>query len=339
MSDPLLPGSEAPLLEVHDRLLLDLDGVCYVGDAPIPAAVTAMRAVRDAGVGVRFLTNNASRTPAEVAARLVGYGIDAADAEIITSAGCAASVLADELPSGAPILVVGGPGLIAALEDAGLKPVPAADDDPVAVVQGWHPDVGWRLLAEAAVAIRRGAQWVATNLDTTIPSERGRLPGNGALVAALGTAVDVSPRVIGKPEPVMYDAAGGDARASLAVGDRLDTDIEGARRAGVPSLLVMTGVTVPADLLRAPSERRPTHIGADLSAVCDAMPAVAAVGSRFVCRDAAADFSGDRPEVSGDAGPDGLDRLRAACAAAWAAQQLGQEVGDVLQNLDLNLNL
>jgi glycerol 3-phosphatase-2 len=338
VSSPL-PGSSEPLLDRHDRLLLDLDGVCYVGDRAIPAAVEAMRAVRSAGLSVRFLTNNASRTPDDVADRLTRFGITAAPDEIVTSAGCAARLLGDELPAGAPVLVVGGAGLVTAIAEVGLRPVSRAAEGPVAVVQGWAPDVGWRLLAEAATAIHAGAAWIATNLDATIPSERGRLPGNGALVGAVRAAVEQEPRAIGKPEPAMYGAAGADAAAPLAVGDRLDTDILGAVRGAVPSLLVMTGVTGPRDLLGAVPEQRPTHIGPDLRSVCAPMPAVDRGPDGWSCRGARATApdatAGIR--VTGDGGEDGLDRLRVACAAVWELVDGHQLSGDQLDELDLDL--
>lgn len=323
-----LSGCAEPLLAAHDRLLLDLDGVCYVGERAIPEAVEAMREVRDAGLSVRFLTNNASRTPEQVAARLRSFQIAADDKEVVTSAWCAARLLGQELPADTPVLVVGGKGLVEALRAHGLRPVHTAADRPVAVVQGWDPDVGWRLLAEAAVAIHGGADWIATNLDRTLPSDRGRLPGNGALVAAVGAAVERPPRVIGKPEPTMYDAAGHDARAPLAVGDRLDTDITGAIRGGLPSLLVLTGVTSPVDLLLAPADERPTHIGRDLASVALAMPAVVLGDRGHRCRGATAalDTGPDgtvRVALTGSSGPDGLDRLRAACGALWAAVDQG----------------
>lgn len=335
MSD-VLPGSRAPLIEEHDRLLLDLDGVCYVGDRAVPAALDAMRTVRQTGLSVRFLTNNASRTPAEVAERLQGYGYQADVAEIVTSAVCAARLLADELPTGSPVLVVGGPGLEQALSECGLRPVRSAAADPVAVVQGWHPDVNWRAMAEATVAINAGARWIATNLDRTIPGERGRLPGNGALIGAVATAVEQQPRPVGKPEPAMYDAAGADAGSPLAVGDRLDTDIAGAIRARVPSLLVLTGVTRPLDLLRAGPEERPTHIGADLAAVTAAMPRVEQRGAAWLCREAEASVANGEVQVAGSAGPDGLDRLRAACAASWTSSDTIKWDAERVNALDLD---
>jgi ribonucleotide monophosphatase NagD (HAD superfamily) len=141
---------------------------------------------------------------------------------------------------------------------------------PAAVAQGWGPDVGWANLAEATVALHAGARWVATNLDRTLPSPRGPLPGSGSLIAAVETATGRSPdSVAGKPYPPLFSAAvkGSQAKRPLVVGDRLDTDIAGATRAGLPSLLVLTGVSRPRDLLAAPPEQRPTYVGRDLTAL------------------------------------------------------------------------
>ena len=177
-------------------------------------------------------------------------------------------MLAERLPAGAPVLVVGAEALRAEVRDAGLTPVERLEDEPVAVVQGFGPDVGWKILAEASLAVRAGALWMATNTDRTLPSPRGPLPGNGSLVGVLRTALDREPDVVvGKPAPALFETAASlsKARKPLAVGDRLDTDIEGAVGAGMDSLLVLTGVSGPAELLAAPPERRPTYVSADLS--------------------------------------------------------------------------
>ena len=151
------------------------------------------------------------------------------------------------------VLVVGGPSLADEIRTAGLHPVGVDSDSVVAVVQGWSPDLDWPRLAEGAYAIRRGALWMATNVDATLPTERGLAPGNGSMVAALRHATGVEPDVAGKPEPGMFTVAANDvgSRSPLVVGDRLDTDIEGANRAGMDSLLVLTGVDSIATALHA----------------------------------------------------------------------------------------
>jgi ribonucleotide monophosphatase NagD (HAD superfamily) len=230
---------------------------------------------------------------------------------VVTSAQVTAAMLAERLPVGSPVLVVGAPALGAELADLGLKPVSSANEEPVAVVQGYGREVGWALLAEGCVAVRRGATWVATNTDATLPSDRGPLPGNGALVATLATALGRQPDlVVGKPAPALFTQAARarSARRPLVVGDRLDTDIEGATRAGMDSLLVFTGVTTPADVLAAPPNRRPTYLAADLDGLFDADPEgrgawrVGTAGSAAVLR--------------GHGEP--IEALRALCAAVWA---------------------
>lgn len=323
-----LPGSAAPLDQVHDVALLDLDGVVYVGAQPVRGAADALSEARRRGLRLAFVTNNASRTPEEVVERLVDVGVPARADEVVTSAQAAAHVLADRLPGGARVLVVGAAGLVRALEERGLVPVRSADDDPVAVVQGYGPDVGWRDLAEASFAVARGLLWVATNTDLTLPTPRGRAPGNGALVAAVRAATGVVPLVTGKPEIAMHREAveRSVARRPLVVGDRLDTDVEGARRGGVPSLLVLTGVTDPVDLVLASPSHRPDHLAADLGGLLVAHPSVTAESpGRARCGTWTAVCTAAGLALDGGAGPavegDGLDGLRAACVAVWSSEE------------------
>lgn len=263
----------ARLVDAYDLVILDLDGVVFLTDRPIPGAVEALDILRRSGVSLAFATNNASRRSAEVAALLNGIGIAAAPAEVLTSAGATARVLAEQCSPGDPVLVVGALALREEIAAVGLVPVTQADDKPVAVVQGYGPQVGWAQLAEASVAIRAGARWVATNTDRTLPSPRGPLPGNGSLVAALATALDRQPDlVVGKPEPGLFLAAAAltGAVRPLVVGDRLDTDIAGAHRAGMASLLVLTGVNSAADVSASPASARPDFIADDLMGLLSA---------------------------------------------------------------------
>ena len=304
---PPLSGSPTPLTERYDALLLDLDGVVYLQDQPVTGAVAALQHARDAGLAITFVTNNAAHTPADVVDRLTGLGVKADPDEVVTSSMAAADLLAAEIAAGAPVLVVGGRGLWSAVEAAGLTPARSADG-VAAVVQGWGPDVAWADLAEATVALRAGARWIATNLDPTLPSPRGPLPGSGSLIAAVRTATGREPdAVAGKPFPPLLEAArrrcGGNS--PLVVGDRLDTDIAGAIAAGLPSLLVLTGVSQAADLLAAPADQRPTYLGTDLDALTRAQPAV--------------DADGTVHHEPGDA-DDGLDDLRSRAARAWAVE-------------------
>jgi glycerol 3-phosphatase-2 len=263
------------LVDGYDLVILDLDGVVFLIDRPIPGAVATVTRLRADGVPVMFATNNASRRAGEVADLLTGMGVAASAGEVLTSAGAAAATLAGRFEPGAPILVVGADALREEVLDAGLRVVAGADDGPVAVVQGYGPQVGWAQLAEASLAIRAGALWVATNTDRTLPSPRGPLPGNGSLVAVIATALDRRPDVmVGKPEPGLFETAArqAGARRPLVVGDRLDTDIAGARRAGMDSLLVLTGVSGRDEAARAEPKDRPTFIAEDLTGLFGAAP-------------------------------------------------------------------
>ncbi len=330
VADPVVPpglvASGGRLDSRHDLLLVDLDGVIYLGEDPIPGAAEALGEARRAGLRVIFVTNNASRPPEAVAEKLTGLGVSAQPGEVMTSAVAAAEVLAGDLAPGAAVLAVGGPGVADALSAAGLRAVSSAEDRPAAVLQGFGADVGWRVLAEASIALRAGARWVATNDDKTLPSPRGPLPGNGSLVAALQTATGLRPQVIGKPAPALFGAAlrAGGGKRPLVIGDRLDTDIAGARVAGLPSLLVLSGVATPKDLLGADPASRPNYLGRDLRALGLGHPGVRVEGGVAFCGRARAHGSAGQPAIDNAAdsaaatSPDGLDGLRALCALAWS---------------------
>jgi glycerol 3-phosphatase-2 len=310
-------GSEQVLAQRYDVALLDLDGVVYLAEQPVPAAPDALAAARQAGMRLAFVTNNASRTPDQVAALLGRVGVPADPSEVITSSQAAAHYLADRLPAGAPVLVLGTTGLIEAITERGLHPVFSADDQPAAVVQGFFPEVGWKELAEGAIAIRRGVLWLATNLDATVPSPRGALPGNGSLVAALSHATGVMPAATGKPDPAMHaeSVQRSGAQNPIVVGDRLDTDIEGAQRVGCASLLVFTGVTTPADLLSATELHRPDYLGADVSALLSAHPDVTSAPEGFRCGGYLVGIENRTLVLSGEG--DRWDALRALAVAGW----------------------
>jgi len=339
----LAAGSSRPPATAFDVALLDLDGVVYVGPDAVPGVPDALTDARTMGMRLGFVTNNAARTPEEVARHLSELGVPAESSDVITSAMAAATVVAEQFGAGARVLPVGGPGVAAALRAAGLTVVEWAEDEPQAVVQGYGREVGWPQLAEAVVAVRNGARHVATNADSTIPSPRGPLPGNGAMVAVVRNVTGQEPLVTGKPDPAMHAECvrRTGAQRPLVVGDRLDTDIEGAVAAGTPSLLVLTGVTSPSELLGAPARARPTYVAADLRGLLAAHPEVTVDGDEARCGDWVAvirdGFIEVRAQVApdgagpsgcgaarGDAGIDGslgshLDGLRAAAAACWAA--------------------
>ncbi|HEX6357645.1 HAD-IIA family hydrolase [Actinophytocola sp.] len=259
------------LLDHYDALLFDLDGTIYRGAEVIPGATHAVDAARERGTKVRFVTNNASRGPAEVASHLTEIGVRATAEEVSTSAQAAATVLAEKLQPKTTVLVVGSDALVHEVELKDLTTTRTYSDGVQAVVQGLSKDTSWRDLAEACVAIRAGALWVACNIDPTLPTERGPLPGNGSFVAALRTATGSEPVIAGKPATPLMDEAqrSANARNPLVVGDRLDTDIAGAVAAGLDSLLVLSGVSTAQELLDAPESMRPTYIARDVGAVTD----------------------------------------------------------------------
>ena len=353
----LLEPGQRPPAAGYDVALLDLDGVVYSGPEAIPGAVQALAAARQAGLRLAFVTNNASRSPSAVAEQLTRLGVAARSADVVTSAQAAATLIANRFPAGSPVLVAGAIALRLALRERGMRPVSVAADRPAAVVQGYSPDMSYGLLAEAGVAVRDGAFFVATNTDATLPTPRGPQPGNGSLVQVIVTATGQQPVVAGKPETPLHSEAMArtGAKCPLVVGDRLDTDIEGAVRGGADSLLVLTGVSTPQDAVLAPPGRRPTYLAADLGGLLEPQPVVGPRGGRDVAAGDGAASSGGPDVAAGDGhassgasgrpgvfrcggwearrpgsqGPielDGegawIDGLRALCAAAWSGDQV-----------------
>ncbi|MCQ6554060.1 HAD-IIA family hydrolase [Streptomyces sp. C10-9-1] len=305
--------------EAYDTALLDLDGVVYAGGAAIDHAVDSLAAARGRGMRLAYVTNNALRTPDAVAAHLTELGIPSEAEDVVTSAQAVARLIADQVPAGARVLVVGGEGLRTALRERGLVPVESADDDPAAVVQGYGgPELAWSRFAEASYAVARGVPWFASNTDLTIPGARGIGPGNGAAVEVVRIATGAEPQVAGKPLPPMHreTVLRTGARRPLVVGDRLDTDIEGAFNGGVDSLLVLTGVTDAALLLAAEPRHRPTYVDADLRGLLLAQPEVVPADGGFRCGGWRAAARGGALLLEGEGDP--LDGLRALCGAAWS---------------------
>ncbi len=329
MTADRLRGSDRPLAEDYDAGLLDLDGVVYVGSDAVSGAGAACEGARALGMRLAFVTNNAARTPGVVAAHLRRLGIPCDDDEVVTSAQAAARLLAGTVPPRSSILVVGGAGLTEAVAERGLVPCQGPAEIVDAVVQGYSPEVGWRELAEAAYALSRGVPWVATNGDRTLPTPRGLAPGNGALVAALEVATGRQPVVAGKPElPLHAEAVSRTgAHRPLVVGDRLDTDVEGAVRAGTDSLLVLTGVATMADVLRAGRGQRPTYVARDLTGLLDAHPEPREWAGWWRVGDWTACVRDGRLDVAGDGDP--MDGLRAGCAALWAHETDAPELVEV----------
>lgn len=313
----MLKACDGSLLESYDLTMFDLDGVVYVSGAAIDGVPDRLRRVRESGVHLAFVTNNASRTPERVAAHLVELGIDAGPADVVTSAQAAARVLRERFGQGARVLLLGGAGLEAALAAEDLVGVAEPDDDVVAVVSGYGPDVLWKHVMRAATLVRGGLPYVATNADLTIPTDYGLAPGHGMLVKAISDFAGVEPVVAGKPSRPLLDETvrrvGGER--PLMVGDRLDTDIEGANVVEVDSLLVMTGVTHLTELVAAGPALRPTYVSADLEGLFETHPAPAVSDGVVELGGWSARIVEGRLEVEGT-GPVS-DFWRVAAVAGW----------------------
>lgn len=264
-------------------VIFDLDGVVYRGDHAVPGAAGLVDALRAEGRLVRFATNNSMATRAEYVERLAAHGIAATADEIVTSSAATIEYLRRHLPHVRRVLAVGAAGLVAELREAGFATTPAADAAPPdwageppaerydAVVAGGDPRIDYRRLGIAAAAIRAGAAFLATNADARYPLPRGFAPGAGAIVAALQVASGRDALVIGKPQPTMFNEIlehdGVAPSEALVIGDNPDSDIAAARRAGIPSVLVLTGVTDAAMAGSLEGDRRPDHVVDDPAGV------------------------------------------------------------------------
>lgn len=316
-----LHASREPLITAYDLAMLDLDGVVYRGEQAVPYAVETIRSLGDRGVRLAFLTNNASRTSTAVAEQIRTYGLDVRASDVVTAGEAIARVVADALPPGSPVLVVGGPGLTDPLEEHGLQCVTTLGENPQAVVQGFHPEVGWKQLAEASYAIQAGVAWYVSNVDQTFPSARGTAPGNGALVEAVRRATGAEPiAVAGKPERGLFDESMRRTGATrpLMIGDRIDTDIDGALNTGIDALHVLTGISGMSEVAQLPEGGRPQFIAPDLRALLQPHEDVVIVDRRAVCGTAVAavDGSGTVSLVEGE--PGSLEAVRAVIDVAWA---------------------
>ncbi len=333
MSEPLVGGSPAPLATRHDVALLDLDGVLYVGPDAVPDAADSLARAAELGLRCAFVTNNASRTPERVAEHLGELGIPAVASDVVTSAQAAARLLAEQLPEGAAVFVIGGEGLDVALSERGLRPVQDAEADPVAVVSGFHADLRWSTVIAGAILVREGLPWVASNTDLTVPTAHGPGPGNGALVEVVARFAGREPVVAGKPQPPLLEETlrrvGGER--PLVVGDRLDTDIEGANNTGYDSLLVMTGVTGLDELVAAPAELRPTYVAADLGGLGRPQAEPTVDGDAVTSGGWTAVVEDGRLRVTGDAGGSGdADTWwQVVATAAWRHLDTTGDTADV----------
>lgn len=321
--------------EHYDAALFDLDGVIYLGPYAIDGVPEALAELRSRGVHLGYVTNNAARTPATVADHLVDLGIDAAEADVVNSTMATLRMLGDDLPTGTRIMAVGTDALREQLTGAGFTLVDSLDAEPAAVVQGYHPDIAWPKLEEAALAVQRGAAWYATNPDLTRPSDRGIVPGLGTQLAVVRACVSVDPQIAGKPFRPLLDETvlriG--AEHPIFVGDRTDTDILGANNVGMDSLFVFTGAHGKHDLAAAAPDYRPTYIGYDAAALLEPPREAEFHGQRYVCGYQEVDLAEGAAYLSTrpDTRDEQLDALWAALQAAW---RFDVDISAVLNSLD-----
>jgi HAD superfamily hydrolase (TIGR01450 family) len=311
--------AKGALIDSYDAVLSDLDGVVYAGPHAIEGAVDALKRLADVGVKLAYITNNASRSPEDVAEHLRSLGAPARGEQVFGSAFAGAELLAGMVPAGSRVLVTGSRTLAEAVRSQHLVPVDSAEDAPAAVIQGFSPDLGWKDLAEASYAVAAGAVWVATNTDLSIPQARGIAPGNGTLVAAVAAATGKRPVVAGKPEAPLFATAALHlgSRRPLVVGDRLDTDILGGNRAGMDTALVLTGVDSVRTALAAAASERPDYLLAGLDGLYEPYPAMTVDGGVYHSGSSSARVEGGAVVIEGS--ETGLDAWRAACAAWWGA--------------------
>ena len=312
----------AKVLDKFETLLLDLDGVIYEGGRAIVDSIESITSLKAKVLPIGYITNNASRTSEAIAKQLRGFGLELNEADVITSAQAGALLLKEIIPAGSKVLVVGGEGLRSNVILAGFEIVESSKDSPVAVIQGFDPKVSWTDLAQASFAIQQGASWVATNQDWTIPREEGLAPGNGTLVSAVHTAVGKLPVVAGKPEKAIFETALSrfGSSSALYIGDRLDTDVLGANRAGLGSALVMTGVTTRKELLAAKPDSRPTFILGTLKDLLSIYQAPVKTKRGYKLGSTEVELLGQKVLVSfGD--PKSLEALKCACLTIWDSGQ------------------
>ena len=333
------PATAGTLVDGVDVLLLDLDGTVYVGGGPVDGAAATITACAAAGIRSVYVTNNASRRPAAIAEQLTDMDVPAGAEDVVTSAQAGARLLAGLVPAGTRTMVVGSEHLAEETSAAGLVPVPAsggldAARSVGAVVQGFDPSLGWSDLAAAAWALAGDTTWVATNTDLTIPTAGGIAPGNGSLVQAVATAAGRRPHVAGKPERPLVDVAveRTGAEHPLLVGDRLDTDIEAGVRAGLPTLLVLTGVSGPVELLGVGPRGRPTYLAADLRGLLEPPLVAEPTGAGARCGGVDVALSGEGVRVSGDG--DRVAGLWALATAWWSRVDAGAAVPDPQEAVD-----
>ncbi|MGQ0603711.1 MAG: HAD-IIA family hydrolase [Anaerolineales bacterium] len=254
-------------------LIIDMDGVLWEGNRPLPGLTEFFAALHERQIKFVLATNNASQTPEQYVTKLAAFGVTIARDEVLSSAQAAALHLAQSAANGRRVFAIGEDGVTQAFTEQGFTFTDLYDVSAHYVVVGMDRTVTWDKLATATLNIRAGARFIGTNPDRTLPTERGLTHGNGAILAALQAATEVVPTIIGKPEPTMYQIAmqrlGVEPATTVAIGDRLDTDILGAVRAGIRSLLVLSGVSTREDVAR--SDFKPTWVMDDIVEITQAL--------------------------------------------------------------------
>jgi 4-nitrophenyl phosphatase len=253
-------------LETVRHLIIDMDGVLWRGDEPMPNLQAFFDFLRQRDIGFVLATNNSSRTPEQYVEKLARFGVTVGSESILTSSQVAAAYLADRAPPGTHVYAIGREGVRQALEQRGFV---LSEEEAAYVVVGWNTNLVWDELATASLLIHRGADFIGTNPDVSYPTERGPVPGNGAQLAAIEVTTGVAPVVTGKPEPQMYEEAmrrmEADPNTTAVIGDRLDTDLAGGVRLGLITVLVLSGIATEADL--ANSSIKPDVVCADIGAL------------------------------------------------------------------------
>lgn len=306
-------------IDHYDAALFDLDGVVYLGPVEVPGASHSLAALREMGVQVGFVTNNAGRSPRVVVDHLNGLGIECRLADVVTSAQAIARVMADELPRSARVYVCGAQSLADEIAAMGMTIVPSHHHQPHAVVQGYDPHLAWPMLDEAAFCLQRGARWYVSNTDQTRPTDLGLIPGAGAQVHAVGLCVATTPVIAGKPYPPLLNETTRrlGCQRPVFVGDRLDTDVEGAHNVLMDSFQVFTGAHGKYDLVAAPEHQRPTAIGYNLQDLLRPQRVAVLTGGQARCGQAVAEEHDGSVQVTGP-----LTTRDEQFDALWAIAQL-----------------
>jgi 4-nitrophenyl phosphatase len=262
-------GHSTSSLQFITHLIVDMDGVLWHGDEPMPGLKAFFDFLRQQRIDFILATNNSSRTPEQYVAKLARFGVEVATERVLTSALVAAAYLADVSPPGSRVYTIGGDGIRQALEKQNFV---LTDNEAAYVVVGWDQQLTWDKLETAALLIHHGAKFIGTNPDVNYPTEQGPVPGNGAQLAALEVTTGVAPIVVGKPEPQMYEEAlrrmGAHPATTAMLGDRIDTDIVGAARIGLTTVLVLSGIATEADVAASPMQ--PDQVYADIGELTQA---------------------------------------------------------------------